>query len=182
MTFPPMSRVGLSGFSRSLRLLISRSDRRDFVSSKKFDDEWLLWWSLFHDNKSYFNNFTIARGDLFSVPRHFALAHCVSSDFKMSKGIALTFKQRFGRVDILLRQNQKPDHFTEEDFITKPGCKRYLKFGALPIIHRKPPVRTPPKITFDLPQFGAILPEESVEPARESKLYYILHRVLKPFE
>ncbi|KAG5863922.1 hypothetical protein JTB14_031154 [Gonioctena quinquepunctata] len=28
-------------------------------------------------------------------------------------------------------------------------------------------VRTPPKITFDLPQFGAILPEESVEPARK---------------
>ncbi|KAG5863408.1 hypothetical protein JTB14_001246 [Gonioctena quinquepunctata] len=43
-------------------------------------------------------------------------------------------------------------------------------------------VRTPPKITFDLPQFGDILPEESVEPARKSKLYYILHRVLKPFE
>ncbi|KAG5887462.1 hypothetical protein JTB14_017318 [Gonioctena quinquepunctata] len=39
----------------------------------------------------------------------------------------------------------------------------------VPIIHRKPPVRTPPKITFDLPQFGAILPEESVEPARKSK-------------
>ncbi|KAG5882334.1 hypothetical protein JTB14_037619 [Gonioctena quinquepunctata] len=67
------------------------------------------------------------------------------------------------------------NHFTEEDFITKPGGKRYLKFGALPIIHRKPPVRTPPKITFDLPQFGAILPEESVEPARKSKLYYLLH-------
>ncbi|KAG5876277.1 hypothetical protein JTB14_008756 [Gonioctena quinquepunctata] len=67
------------------------------------------------------------------------------------------------------------DHLIEEDFITKPGGKRYLKFGALPIIHRKPPVRTPPKITFDLPQFGAILPEESVEPARKSKLYYILH-------
>ncbi|KAG5877349.1 hypothetical protein JTB14_005149 [Gonioctena quinquepunctata] len=57
------------------------------------------------------------------------------------------------------------DHFTEEDFITKPGSKRYLKFGALPIIHRKPPVRTPPIITFDLPHFGAILSEETVEPA-----------------
>ncbi|KAG5881857.1 hypothetical protein JTB14_034136 [Gonioctena quinquepunctata] len=75
------------------------------------------------------------------------------------------------------------DHFTEEDFITKPGGKRYLKFGALPIIHQKPPVRTPPKITFDLPQFGAILPEESVEPAwkrypnRHPPDYRVIQRV-----
>ncbi|KAG5887463.1 hypothetical protein JTB14_017319 [Gonioctena quinquepunctata] len=119
MTFPNVAGFGFLELFRSLRLLISRSDRRDFVSSKKFDDEWLLWWNLFHDNKSYFNNFTIARGDLVSAPRHFALAHCVSSDFKMSKGIALTFKQRFGRVDILLRQNQKPENWKKHELILR---------------------------------------------------------------
>ncbi|KAJ8911550.1 hypothetical protein NQ315_012803, partial [Exocentrus adspersus] len=45
--------------------------------------------------------------DLFQVPNEFALAHCVAQDLKMSRGIAATFKQRFGRVDEL--RDQKPE-------------------------------------------------------------------------
>jgi hypothetical protein len=41
-------------------------------------------------------------GDLFSVGENVSLAHCVSTDFDMSKGIAVEFKNRFGRVEELL--------------------------------------------------------------------------------
>jgi len=38
-------------------------------------------------------------GNLFEAPfEHDALAHCVSQDLAMSKGIAVEFKQRFGHV------------------------------------------------------------------------------------
>jgi len=33
--------------------------------------------------------------DLFSVPNHYCLAHCISSDFAMGKGIAVEFVKRF---------------------------------------------------------------------------------------
>lgn len=44
-------------------------------------------------------------GDLFTQSsRTSALAHCVSQCFKMGKGIALLFRQKFGGVDELLKQ------------------------------------------------------------------------------
>ena len=47
---------------------------------------------------------TEIKGDLFttSIPQ---LAHCVSADFHMGAGIAVKFKQMYGRVDELLAQN-----------------------------------------------------------------------------
>eukprot|EP01088_Endostelium_zonatum_P015643 TRINITY_DN393_c0_g3_i1.p1 TRINITY_DN393_c0_g3~~TRINITY_DN393_c0_g3_i1.p1 ORF type:complete len:258 (+),score=85.37 TRINITY_DN393_c0_g3_i1:36-809(+) len=46
-------------------------------------------------------------GDLFSCPETTALAHCVSEDLSMSKGIAIEFKNRFGQVTHLSSQNVK---------------------------------------------------------------------------
>ena len=43
--------------------------------------------------------------DLFSASEDFCLVHCVSRDFHMGKGIALEFRNRFGRVNELLAQN-----------------------------------------------------------------------------
>ena len=43
-------------------------------------------------------------GDLFSAPPNVSLAHCVSADLAMRKGIAKTFKQAFGRVSELKGQ------------------------------------------------------------------------------
>lgn len=44
----------------------------------------------------------IVRGDLFKEPdNHVSLAHCVSRDLKMSKGIAKLFRSKFGRVQDL---------------------------------------------------------------------------------
>ena len=47
-------------------------------------------------------------GDIFvKCPSHIPLAHCVSLDFHMGKGIAKLFKQKFGNVHFLKSQIQK---------------------------------------------------------------------------
>jgi O-acetyl-ADP-ribose deacetylase (regulator of RNase III) len=46
------------------------------------------------------------KGDLFSSKD--SLAHCVSTDLHMSKGIATLFKNKFGHVKDLQAQNKKP--------------------------------------------------------------------------
>ena len=46
-------------------------------------------------------------GDLFSAPHNVSLAHCVSADLAMKKGIAKTFKNKFGRVGQLKQQEAK---------------------------------------------------------------------------
>ncbi|KAG5882542.1 hypothetical protein JTB14_007149 [Gonioctena quinquepunctata] len=86
--------------------LFEMSGGRVFVPAKNVDGEWRLWWNLFNSNRSFFNNFT-SKGDLFDAPIHFALAHCVLSDFNMSRGIARTFKLKYKGVEQLLQQNQK---------------------------------------------------------------------------
>ncbi|XP_019638088.1 PREDICTED: O-acetyl-ADP-ribose deacetylase 1-like [Branchiostoma belcheri] len=48
------------------------------------------------------------RGDLFSCPETDSLVHCISQDCHMGKGIAVIFKKKFGRVEELRRQGQKP--------------------------------------------------------------------------
>lgn len=45
------------------------------------------------------------KGDLFTCPPTSALAHCVSVDMHMGKGIATIFKKRFGRLQELWNQN-----------------------------------------------------------------------------
>ncbi|KAJ8939474.1 hypothetical protein NQ318_022528 [Aromia moschata] len=42
--------------------------------------------------------------DLFQAPADFCLAHCVAADLRMSRGIALTFKEAFGQLEELRRQ------------------------------------------------------------------------------
>lgn len=53
------------------------------------------------------SNVNEVEGDLFEAPDDFALGHCVSADFKMSQGITLEFRKRFGQVDTLISQNKK---------------------------------------------------------------------------
>ncbi|XP_045482836.1 uncharacterized protein LOC123686668 [Harmonia axyridis] len=42
--------------------------------------------------------------DLFLVPGDYSLAHCVAQDLRMSRGIAVVFRKKFGRVSELVRQ------------------------------------------------------------------------------
>jgi len=44
-----------------------------------------------------------SKGDIFETDQSMALAHCVSSDLKMAKGIALEFRRRFGGLNQLSR-------------------------------------------------------------------------------
>ena len=46
-------------------------------------------------------------GDLFSSPSEASLAHCVSEDLRMGKGIATIFKRKFGGVRELSSQGEK---------------------------------------------------------------------------
>ncbi|KAJ8937297.1 hypothetical protein NQ318_020347 [Aromia moschata] len=41
--------------------------------------------------------------DLFQSPADFCLAHCVATDLRMSRGIALTFKKAFGQLEGVTR-------------------------------------------------------------------------------
>ncbi|CAB3993288.1 Hypothetical predicted protein, partial [Paramuricea clavata] len=53
-------------------------------------------------------HFREIKGNLFSCEKDTSLAHCISADVHMGKGIAATFKKMFGGVDELRRQGGKP--------------------------------------------------------------------------
>ena len=44
-------------------------------------------------------------GDLFKSPKSHSLCHCVSRDFRLGKGIAKLFREKFGRIDELKRSH-----------------------------------------------------------------------------
>nr|KAG5710994.1 hypothetical protein BaRGS_013728 [Batillaria attramentaria] len=46
------------------------------------------------------------KGDLFSCPATDSLAHCVSKDLRMGKGIAVLFKNKYGGLDELSAQKK----------------------------------------------------------------------------
>ncbi|XP_070555663.1 ADP-ribose glycohydrolase OARD1-like [Ptychodera flava] len=52
--------------------------------------------------------FKEVKGDLFTIPDTTCLAHCISEDCRMGKGIAKIFHKRFGGVQELLAQGVKP--------------------------------------------------------------------------
>eukprot|EP01114_Cavostelium_apophysatum_P018679 TRINITY_DN5840_c0_g1_i1.p1 TRINITY_DN5840_c0_g1~~TRINITY_DN5840_c0_g1_i1.p1 ORF type:complete len:230 (+),score=54.06 TRINITY_DN5840_c0_g1_i1:98-787(+) len=50
---------------------------------------------------------TEIKGDLFGTDASTSLAHCISMDVRMGKGIALEFKKRFSRIDELKSQHKR---------------------------------------------------------------------------
>jgi len=52
------------------------------------------------------NFFKYCQQDLFTVPAGYSLAHCVSQDMYMGKGIAVEFKERYGMVKELIAQGK----------------------------------------------------------------------------
>lgn len=64
--------------------------------------------ALVKDGRKVRNNITQeVEQDLFSAPEEYALAHCVAEDLRMSKGIAMVFRKKFGGIEELRRQ--KPE-------------------------------------------------------------------------
>lgn len=49
-------------------------------------------------------------GDLFTTDDDVSLAHCVSQDLSMSKGIATLFRDRFGQINALKKQSACARH------------------------------------------------------------------------
>jgi O-acetyl-ADP-ribose deacetylase (regulator of RNase III) len=73
------------------------------------------------------------KANLFDLDNSWALAHCVGVDLLMGKGIAVTFKKKFGNVDWLIEQKKTigdtlllPDTMTDRNvfyMITKKWSK-----------------------------------------------------------
>jgi len=61
------------------------------------------------------------RGDLFSAPIKEALCHCISRDYKLGKGIAKLFRDKFGRIDELKESDARVGGLA----VLKDG-KRYI--------------------------------------------------------
>jgi len=53
------------------------------------------------------SNVIEVESNLFETPEDFSLGHCVSRDFKMSQGIALEFRRKFGQIDQLIKRDKK---------------------------------------------------------------------------
>ena len=49
----------------------------------------------------------IVKGDLFKAGEKVSLAHCISKDCKLGKGIAKLFREKFGRVSEIEKMNKK---------------------------------------------------------------------------
>jgi O-acetyl-ADP-ribose deacetylase (regulator of RNase III) len=70
------------------------------------------------------------KGDLFSCCNDYSLAHCVSEDLVMGKGIAVEFKKRFGHVPELKAQQAMVGsgcvlHHNERGYIYYLVTKKY---------------------------------------------------------
>ncbi|XP_045468252.1 uncharacterized protein LOC123676417 [Harmonia axyridis] len=80
-------------------------------------------------------------GNLFKAPKNYALAHCVSKDFHMSRGIAVCFKNKYGNIEKLKSQNKmvgqvakiRKDNrniyylITKENYYDKPTYENVFK-------------------------------------------------------
>ncbi|KAM8709599.1 hypothetical protein ACLKA7_016413 [Drosophila subpalustris] len=47
-------------------------------------------------------------GDLFSAGNDYSMCHCVAADLRMGKGIAVKFRNKFGQMAALQKQNVQP--------------------------------------------------------------------------
>lgn len=63
-------------------------------------------------------------GDVFTAPEEYSLAHCVAVDLRMSAGIAVSFRRKFGRVHELQRQNAKVGGIA----VLMNGPQRYIYY------------------------------------------------------
>ncbi len=65
------------------------------------------------------------KGDLFSADENDCLAHCVSQDLHMGKGIAVTFKNKYGNVNVLKLQNPTIGKFV---LLPKPNSNGFIYY------------------------------------------------------
>lgn len=91
-----------SKFKDLLTVNCFKIDKLDVVPSQIIEDDQCLYFDKYKKKKEYLC-FTQVYGDLFKVQSDVSLAHCVSADMKMNKGIASIFKKTFLHIDELLK-------------------------------------------------------------------------------
>ena len=80
-------------------------------------------------------------GDLLSSPSTASLCHCISTDIAMGKGIATSFKSKFGGVSELREQHKR----VGEAGVLKRG-ERYVYYLISATLATSPPNRTAPRL------------------------------------
>ncbi|KAL4103608.1 hypothetical protein QTP88_018969 [Uroleucon formosanum] len=60
-----------------------------------------------------------AFGDIFETPEEFHLVHCVSGDLKLSRGIALEFRRRYGHIEKLKQQHPKKTELDAREMLSE---------------------------------------------------------------
>ena len=73
-------------------------------------------------------------GDLFTSPSTDSLAHCVSRDFRLGKGIAKIFRDKFGRIDELKRSGAGVTDIA----VLKEGKRFIYNLVTKEVYHGKP--------------------------------------------
>lgn len=72
-----------------------------FTEHTSVTDEYQQFMQADHSVKNLSPNVTELQGDLFECNPTVSLAHCVSKDFKMTWGIALLMRRKFGGIEQL---------------------------------------------------------------------------------
>ena len=104
-------------------------------------------------------------GDLFEQGSNKNLAHCVSADFRMSRGIARTFRERFGGIEELITLNAtvgdtvkltRDDRYifyliTKEKYFHKPTLRSLKQC----LLHLKKQIIELGIISLDIPKIAA---------------------------
>jgi len=77
---------------------------------------------------------TEAKGDLLACHSSHSLAHCISADCRLGKGIAVQFKRKFGGVPELMAQHKKPG----EVAVLRRGQRFIYNLVTKPKYYEKP--------------------------------------------
>lgn len=83
--------------------------------------------------------------DLFSVPEEYTLAHCISADFAMGKGIVVEFNKRF---DMKRRLRQKYPGYLQQYTQTPAGGDCILEQNVLNLITKERYYQKPTMLTM----------------------------------
>jgi hypothetical protein len=96
--------LNLPETSESNQLSSTDKDQKLPLTSKPLDYHQYL--SADNHLKTLTSNIREVEGNLFNTESHIPLAHCVSADFHMKRGIALTMRRKFGHVAQLREQKK----------------------------------------------------------------------------
>lgn len=63
--------------------------------------------------------FEMRQGDLFNMPNQYVLAHCISRDGALGKGIAKTFRDKFPAMSNYIRGQEQVDFVPFVPYVTR---------------------------------------------------------------